>query len=181
MEGEGATPLEEEGQPNGGATKRSLLKPGDRLKISIQAVDNHIETGEEVDDKGEVTLLHIGDVIVAGLTTGEAEAAIRERYIEKEIFTKLTVIVVAEVERYFVRGHVKKAGEFLLTPGLTLSQALTISGFNPFGYRKKVELIRGNKMTFHNLERIEEGEEVDPPLQAGDKINVRQKPPFSPF
>jgi len=162
-----------------GNTAQGLLRPGDRIRISLRSIDRPEDIDEKIDGRGAVTLSHINDVVIAGMTTAAAEEAIRKKYIDGQIYTKITVIVVPiDTDKYYVRGHVRQSGEFKLTKGMTLSQALTIAGFDPFGYRKGVELIRGAKKTTHNLDKIEAGKAPDPVIQARDKINVPQKPTF---
>lgn len=153
----------------------NLLKVGDHVSISIISVDN-IQTKDVVDEDGNVNLPLIGQVKIGGLKTSQAEKMIEKSYIDGGFFARLTVIVVAEKEDYFIHGQVMKAGRFPWTSDLTLMKAIgAAGGFTPYAKETKIELRRGALRITCNAERISEGRDPDPPIKPGDQIVVNRR------
>ena len=62
------------------------------------------------------------------MTTSEAEEMIKRKYIDEGYYTKITVIIVAEQQVFYVYGFVMQKGSFPHRAGLTLSQAVGAAG-----------------------------------------------------
>ncbi len=152
-----------------------VLSRGDRIMISLRGIPRPEEIQNIIDGLGEVTLPLIGQVLVAGLTTSDAERLIETTYRDRDIYRAINVIVVAEDKVYFVQGEVSRQGKFPMSGDVTLLQAITeAGGYTPFANRKKVKVIRGEKVIFYNARDIENGEENDPPVLADDIIVVQR-------
>jgi protein involved in polysaccharide export with SLBB domain len=93
------------------------------------------------------------------------------------------VILVPERGDVLVKGWVQKPGSHPISPRLTVLGAVVAAGGPRFAAKKdEIELIRadrdGSKLAqVFDLEQLERGEQRDPPVQAGDVINVSASVP----
>ncbi|MFN0279728.1 MAG: polysaccharide biosynthesis/export family protein [Pyrinomonadaceae bacterium] len=79
---------------------------------------------------------------------------------------------------YYIAGEVEIVGQKQLTAGLTLYQAMIVSG-GAKDKAKKATIRRKNEKgvfanTEYNLRSIKDGKKVDPLLEAGDVIEIRK-------
>lgn len=156
------------------------LKPGDRITISIGAIpDNEVVQINKVytiSDNGTVNLLHIGEVRAAGLKPSVLQRSIEQTYVSREIYTRPNVLVSIDTDQtarqVYVTG-VNKPGPVPFRQGMTLSQAIQFAGGpTPFASMKRVRLVRGPRVTEHNLSRDIGNPSVDVLLQPEDQINL---------
>lgn len=106
-------------------------------------------TGVEVRMDGRVSLLHIGDVRVAGMTLLQLADYLKKLYssvYEDPIVT--TVLVQSNSRRYTVMGQVVTPGIFHLDFPITLVQAIARSGgFNEWAKKSDITVVRqGNNL-----------------------------------
>lgn len=156
------------------------LKSGDRITISIGAIpDNEVVQINKVytiSDAGTINLLHIGEVRAAGLKPSTLQRSIEQTYVSREIYTRPNVLVSIDTEQtlrqIYVTG-VNKPGPVPFRQGMTLSQAIQFAGGpTPFASMKRVRLVRGTRVTEHNLSRDIGNPSVDVLLQPEDQINL---------
>jgi protein involved in polysaccharide export with SLBB domain len=82
----------------------------------------------------------------------------------------------------YISGNVVAPGEKMFRDGMTLTQAvMAAGGIVQSSSRNKVKVSRQNEKGFltaseYDLNAISEGKAQDPQLQAGDRIEVNQKP-----
>lgn len=94
-----------------------IIYPGDLLEVSVATGIEEREPNRwplRVQDDGNVEVPLVGDVHVAGLALTEAEVAIREASIEREVYRKPHVAVVMRQRRMV---HVRVMGA-VKTPGV---------------------------------------------------------------
>lgn len=152
-----------------------ILRRADKVVISLKDIPKSEDIQEMIDDNGSVELPLIGSVMIEGLTTAEAEAVIKQAYIDKNFYKKITVIVVAQEEEFFIHGEVMRPGKYSITRDLTLTQAIaTASGFTEFAKKTKVQINRRGESLFYNVSRIQQGKETDPTVKPGDIIIVHR-------
>lgn len=77
---------------------------------------------------------------------------------------------------YYIGGDIDSSGQKALSPGMTLSQAILVSGGSK-GNPKKAIIRRKNEkgalvIAEHNLRTIRDGKALDPTLSPGDLIEV---------
>lgn len=108
---------------------------GDVLKIDISSGFGRQENSSQtsrVDDHGQIVLPYVGPVTVAGLKLVEAEQAVRQATIDRELFRDPSITVTMsspKVNRVTVLGAVNKQGLVELRPGSSdLLQAITVAG-----------------------------------------------------
>ena len=152
------------------------LQSGDPVVVYLRGIypkDDMIE--DIVDDGGNITLPHLGDFLVAGKSTSQAEAEIRTRYIREKIYTTITVNLVMPQKTYFIQGEVRNPGRFPIVGGMTLMQAIAAAGgYTEFASPRNVVLNRAGKKTEVNMRRIQKNPEQDIRLESGDVIVVER-------
>lgn len=152
------------------------LRCGDRVSISKLGIQQPEEIKDEVDDRGCVNLSLIGTIKIDGMTTSEAEEAIEKAYVDQGYYRKITVIVVAQQDEYFVRGEVKTPGKYPLSVGVTLMRAITTAGgYTDYANPRKINIFRGDKVFRYDAEKIEALKAQDPVVSPEDVIVVERK------
>jgi polysaccharide export outer membrane protein len=153
-----------------------LLVRGDRLTISLLGIPEPQQIEDVIDDSGNISLPHIGDVRVVDRRTSEAESAIRRAYIDGQIYRDINVIIVSKDDEFFVRGEVKREGRYSLTGAMTLVKAISVAGgYTEFADKNEAEIMRGDELLKFDMKRIHEGRDRDPPIKRGDIVNVRRR------
>jgi len=153
-----------------------VLRRGDGISIYLKNIPRPEDIREEVDEMGDVTLPLIGKIRVNGMSTSQAEDAIKAAYIDGGYYRKIDVIVVAEAGVYYVRGEVKRPGSFPISGDVTLVQAITTAGgYTDFAKRSKVKVRRGYEDMLFDADRIEDGKDPDPLIKANDTIIVSRR------
>jgi len=129
-------------------------------------------------DDGTLNLPHIGKVQVAGLSITEIQSRIQNMYIQAEIYTNPTVVVVVQTGDRFVTvgGDVRSPGRVAFTSDLTLLTAINASGgFTEFANERRVRLLRGGQAYEVDVRRIRAEPDQDIKLLPGDKIEVPRR------
>lgn len=115
--------------------QNDLINKGDVIEVNISAglsKDDTIEVVSRVNDRGEASLPHVGDVPLEGLELEEAEAVISTACIERGLFRAPHVTVTMKrpkVNRVTVVGAVEEQGTYELRSGQTdLLAALVAAG-----------------------------------------------------
>ncbi|MEO7328380.1 MAG: polysaccharide biosynthesis/export family protein [Minicystis sp.] len=156
---------------------------GDVFEMRIVGEDK-LPTAFTVAPDGTVDLPYVKRIKVLGLEPQEVAELVRARLVEKEILTDPSVSVnIKEYnsKRIEVLGEVQKPGSLAIQPGMTLLRAISLSGgFNSIANKGKVTIRRhvrggGVKAATVSVEDIILNKIPDPPLQAGDSINVEQR------
>ncbi len=152
------------------------LRNGDKVGISLLGIPTAYSGNDEIDENGCVNLPLIGNQKIAGLTTAEAELAVENAYIDKQIFKQINAVIVAESEEYYVRGEVRQPGKYPLTTGTTLLRAVvSAAGYTEFANPRKVTIKRGDKVETYDTRRIESLQDPDPVINPDDIIVVDRR------
>ena len=161
----------------GGVEKVARLHIGDSVIITFDGPPSPIATHEEIiKEDSTITLPDIGHVKAAGLTSGELQDAIHDKYVP-EIYKHLTVTVKTGDRVFFVRGDVKSPGRQIYTGPITLTKAITSAGdFSDFSNRRNVVLTRASGQRFViDCVAILDGKKPDPGVYPGDQIEVKRR------
>ncbi len=160
----------------------TLLGVGDVFTMEI-AGEKDLPREYQVARDGTVDFPYLHTVKVAGLEPQEVARLVRERLMAEKILVDPTVIV--QVKEYHSRnvtllGQVARPGTFPLTSGMTLLTAISLAGgLTSIAKGSAVRLTRTNKgktiTVFLNVEAMNDGDEKDVPLQAGDRIYVDER------
>lgn len=137
----------------------------------------------QVASDGTVDLPYIHRVEVAGLEPNQISKLVRDKLIADQILKDPSVTVMIKEYRskkVTVLGQVQKPGSFPLTSGLTLLQAVSVSGgFTSIAKTNQVRLTRklknGAKTVILSVDSITEGKSPDVALQAGDVVYISER------
>ena len=158
-----------------------LIQPGDVLSISVW---NEEELKREVTVRpdGGITFPLIGDLHASGKSIRDLRAEITKglsTYIpEAAVSLNLKQVVGNKIN---VLGQVKEPGEFILTSGTDVLQALSMAGgVTAFANRSKIKILRRDKKTQEqtvipfNYKKVLKGRGLKQNilLQSGDTIVV---------
>ncbi len=130
----------------------SIYGEGDMAASSSAGISREVETGDaprfggagvRVMMDGRISLKHIGDVEVVGMTLTELADYLKKLYstiYEEPIIT--TTLEQSNSLRYTIMGNITQPGIFFLDYPLTLVQALARSGSFTEWANKKITLVR---------------------------------------
>lgn len=150
-----------------------VLQSGDRVEIHLRAIPQPETLHAVVDETGSLTFPYLGAVSVVDMTCSEAERMVEKRYIDGEIYKRITVIIVPPESEYAVQGEVLRPGQYPISRDLTLMQALARAGrYTEYADSTKVRLIRGRETIEINAKKIESNKENDIVVKPGDVIVV---------
>lgn len=162
--------------------ENTTLGPGDLFRLEIVGEPDLPKEYQVLAD-GTVNLPFIEPLKVSGLEPYEIARKVREELIRREILTNPSVVVsVIEYRSKSVTllGQVQKPGSFPMSPGMTLIQAISMSGgFTSIAQASRVSLSRttqGKVITVTiDVAAISEGRAKDIALQPGDRIYVPER------
>lgn len=146
------------------------LDSGDRLRITVfeQASLTNTYT---VDQAGYIAFPLVGQVAARGATLTQLEGAIALKL--KQGFLRDPDVSI-EVDRYrsiFVMGQVGQPGQYAYVPGMTILNAIAVSGgFNSRANQRDVDVTR--KI---NGQIITGRVPISDPILAGDTVYVRER------
>jgi polysaccharide export outer membrane protein len=154
-----------------------VLKPLDPIYIRFSGIREQQDLEQIIDENGEISLLHIKEPIkAAGLTASVLETKIERLYVEGGIYKNVSVNVTMTAKLYYVQGEVIQPGQFQLTSGTTLLQAIAgARGYTPYANKKKVTITRYGKIYTYNAKELEQDPSKDVKIEAGDVIKVWQQ------
>lgn len=155
-----------------------VLNAGDMLTIDFSGVSNPPEKVQtRIKEDGTINLPLIGKVPAAGLTRGELEEEIHNRYVDR-FFNRLTVNVLAENRFIYVSGEVKDPGRVIYSGDMTVLKAIAAAGdFTDFANRGNIQVTRrsGEIITVDAEEARENPQEEDIQVLPGDRIDVKRR------
>lgn len=156
----------------------AALRPGDSVVITLQSIPDPASFDMQIDDKGMISLRYIGPIEVAGLTASQLSEAIRNAYINKQIYRSVDVSVSFRERFVIIGGEVRRPGPVSWTNDLTLTKAITLAGgFSLYARESAVQVTRDNKSYEVNADLAIQNPTEDVQLVPGDTVTV----PRSPF
>ncbi len=173
----------------GAAAQEYLLKPGDRITISVFE-DPSLNSTTLIQPDGKISILLAGSLEAAGLTPVSLQREIRKR-LAKDFIEPPTVSVALSsigaeeaLPSFYVLGEVGQPGRYTYDDEkqMTLLQALSLAGGpGVFAARKRIQLRRivekATTIQLFNYDSIEDGELLISPLfiKDGDVIIVPER------
>lgn len=160
----------------------TTLGPGDLFRLEIVG-EKALPKEYQVASDGTVDFPYVGRFQVSGLEPQQVAAQVRQGLVEGDILTDPSVVVAVseyKSKRVAVLGEVKKSGSFPLLTGMTLVQIISqAGGLTPLANPDRVTLTRvdglGSTTVSLSLNAITDGRAPDVPLQAGDRIFIKQR------
>jgi polysaccharide export outer membrane protein len=128
---------------------------------------------------GMISMVLLGDVKAAGLTSTQLSAQLTSAY-KKYIQNPIVTVLVQQFNSqkiYFV-GEVGKVGPVALTPGLTILQAIaSAGGLTPYAHKSRIYILRGpqgkqEKLPFNYKAALRGDAKQDVTLQPNDTVVV---------
>lgn len=163
------------------AQNDTLLRAGETVELRIGGVPGDeaslFNSTYSVDGSGRLNLPHIGEVMVGGLSAGQAKNLIERTYRSRDIYTNPTVniIIAAQARQVSVGGAVKAPQRVPYTPDLTVLSAVNAAGgFNEFANQAKVRVLRAGQVIMVNCKAVRKNPTLDVRLQPGDIIEVQE-------
>ena len=158
------------------------LGPGDKLELTIFYGNKETKATYSLDTSGQVEVQYIGTVIAGGKTTRKVQEEIQQRLADgylKDPIVSLTLVEINSL-KCSVIGQVARSGTIKFTPGLTIVEAIALSGgFSPLARKNLVQVTRtlsGKKQTYDvPVEMIAEGKRPNFPMMPGDEIFVPER------
>jgi protein involved in polysaccharide export with SLBB domain len=163
------------------APQAYLLQPGDNIEVKFAYVAD-LNQAQIIRPDGKISLPLIHDVQAAGMTPGELQDALLQKYQETALKSPELVVIVREFNsnKIYIGGEVGQPGsQPLLTPTTVLQAILQANGFKNTARANEVLLIRqraggGYDWQVLNLEKALSGENfaANIPLAPRDVIYV---------
>jgi polysaccharide export outer membrane protein len=156
---------------------RYIIGPEDSLQVTVWK-EPTLSGTIPVRPDGMISLVLVGDMAAAGLTPMALGADISQRlkkYIQDPVVT--VVVLGVNSQRIFLVGEVGHVGPLMLTPGMTVLQAIvSAGGLTHFASSKRIYILRTvagkqQKMPF-NYKQALKGENEGVSLLPGDTIVV---------
>jgi protein involved in polysaccharide export with SLBB domain len=156
-------------QPDPGPSTSTAyhLGPGDKVNVTVFG-DDTLSGSHDVDGNGMMSLPLAGSIKVAGLTSDELEAAIRNKF--KEYLRDPRVgVEVTSYRPFYIVGEVQKPGSYPYVNGMSVLNAVAIAG--GFTYRAKDDDFAIERKS--NQTNIRAGRTTQ--VMPGDVIVVRER------
>ena len=131
---------------------------------------------QNVSDDGQI-VLHLNQTFsVLGKGPADLQSEIHSRYVP-EYYPRMTVMVRAEEQYFYVRGRVENDGRYPYSPGMTVLKAIaTARGFDPFAKTWAVLVTRLNGKTIRvDCDKAKNDARYDLPVYPGDIIFVERR------
>ena len=156
------------------------IRTDDTMLITITPGALQASSFEDiVDSNGMVTLPLVGEFLIGGLTTSEAEKKIRDAYVNGGLYKNVTVTVVCrnDVQNsvVYISGAINKKGAIPYIDGMTLRMAIVTAGDRTPYASTEIRITRNGIISKHNISRIENNKEIDPVLKPNDMIEVVER------
>ena len=104
------------------------LGPGDKLQISAYGISD-LSRQVVVSADGAIDLPLIGTLHVAGMSAAQLKEKVRATFVAKGLLSQPDIIVeITEYRPFFISGDVSRPGAYPFRPGLTVRQAVAVSG-----------------------------------------------------
>lgn len=154
--------------------KRSSTGPyplGTNDQLRVQVYNEPTITGDYVvDGAGFLSIPVAGRIKAAGLTTEQLERRLTAKLNSGILKDARVTIQISNYAPFYIRGEVKKPGEFPYKPGLTLGDAVAMAG----GYTYRADESRAYVRPSGGTE-ITRPLNVDPPIAPGDNIRIPER------
>lgn len=147
------------------------LGSGDKIRV-IVLQDTEFSGDYEINAAGGISARMLGPIQIVGLTVGEVEEMLRERYRSQGylVSPRLSVELTA-MRPFYVIGEVSRSGQFPYVNCLRVIQALAIAG----GYTRRAGKTRVTIKRFYSSSAEEEYVTEDTLVEPGDVIRVPER------
>jgi protein involved in polysaccharide export with SLBB domain len=147
------------------------LGAGDKIRVVVLQ-DTEFSGDYEINAAGGISARMLGPIQVVGLTVGEVEEMLRERYRSQGylVSPRLSVELTA-MRPFYVIGEVTRVGQFPYVNCLRVIQAVAIAG----GYPRRAGRTRITIRRYYATSAEEESVTEDTLVEPGDVIRVPER------
>lgn len=152
------------------------LGPGDVLSIQVYEEADLSFPEMRIGDTGMINYPLLGEVSVAGATTGELEQLLRDKLVDGEfLIAPAVTVTIVEYRPFYINGEVETPGGYPFQPGLTLRKAVSLAGgFTERANRKRFTIHRGGEDPAGD-DDARTVNSLDAPLAPGDTITINER------
>lgn len=145
---------------------------GTNDQLHVQVYNEPTITGDyTIDGAGFLSIPVAGRVKAAGLTTEQLERRLTAKLNGGILKDARVTIQVGNYAPFYIRGEVKKPGEFPYKPGLTLGDAVALAG----GYTYRADESRAYVRPAGAGTELNRPLDVDPRIAPGDNIRIPER------
>jgi polysaccharide export outer membrane protein len=154
-----------------------VIGADDQLKIEVWK-EPQLSTTLPVRPDGMISMPLINDIHAAGFTPMQLQAEITSRLTKFVTDPVVNVTVMAvNSKKVFLVGEVLRPGPLVMTPGMTVLQAIATAGLTPYANKKRIYILRGDpaqekKVFFDYNKALKKGDMQGVSLVPGDTIVV---------
>ena len=155
------------------------LRVGDPVTIKTTVSLRQYPVIEDIiDDEGNITLPMIGEFRILGMSTADAERAIRKVYLDRQVYRDCTINVTSKAVQgtadaaYFITGSISKKGRYPLKNGIRLQEAIIAAGDVTDFAGDKIRITRYGITRSFSYRGIKKGTVPNPLLMNGDVIEI---------
>ena len=141
-------------------------------QLHVQVYNEQTITGDyTIDGTGYVSIPVAGRVKAAGLTAEQLERRVAARLNGSILKDARVNIQITTYAPFYIRGEVKKPGEFPYKPGLTIADAVALAG----GYTYRADESRFLVRPTGSNAELTRPTGANPSVQPGDNITVPER------
>lgn len=155
---------------------------GDVIEVTLYNGATQNKATFRIDPTGKISVMYIGDVVALNKRPNDLRDEIRTRLADGYLVDPIVSVIVTEVNSLSlsISGEIAKDGKIKFTPGMTIVDAIALSGgFTPMAKKNHVKVIRlvdGHEMTYKiPVGAIEGGSRPNFYVAAGDRIFVPER------
>ena len=141
-------------------------------QLHVQVYNEQTITGDyTVDSTGYLSIPVAGRVKAAGLTVEQLERRVTGQLNGSILKDARVNIQIAAYAPFYIRGEVKKPGEFPYKPGLTIADAVALAGGYTYRADEKSVVVRPSGSSGE----LTRPTNAYPPVSPGDNITVPER------
>lgn len=163
-------------------TNQYVLGPGDRIELTIFYGTKEQKATYSLDASGQMEVQFIGSVAAGGKNATDVKEEIQKRLADGYLNSPVVSLNIIEINslKCSVFGQVAKSGTIKYVPGMTIVEAIAVSGgFSPLARKNMVRVTRtvsGKKETYKlPVEMMGEGRRPNFPMMPGDEVFVPER------
>jgi polysaccharide export outer membrane protein len=132
--------------------RQHRLFPGDTIRLVVFG-EKELSLGNiRIPQSGKVSFPLVGSLDVAGKTTSELEAVLRESLAQGYVRNPRLTVTIESYRPIFVLGAAQKIGSFAYSEGLTIAKAIAVAGGAKNSARENgISILRDGQIVHENL------------------------------
>ncbi len=156
------------------------LGTGDKIMVSVyNGATEQNKTEFTLDSSGEIDLPYIGSVVAAGKLPPQLKREIQAKLADGYLLNAVVSVTVQEINsrKISISGQVQKTGTIKFSPGMTIVEAIALSGgLTPMARANAIKVTRKvdtqNQTYVIPYEMINEGKRPNFPMLPGDQVYI---------